>query len=270
MLLFIAVSLGWGCPVPHRHARDVARDGAARHPRHARACCGRRRASSSSTTSSGAAPAQRRAAQRNGALARSAGGPGGRRRASCSCWGPHYGILINALIYLPLIVVAVESAVRPRCRCRAGRAPCAASPTSSPRARGRAATASSSSMIVLAGGASLFVGNAYQAQMPEFAQDLGPRRSAASPTACCSAPMPRARYRRRWSSRAAACCRREAAHRIRPRDVLVRCDRRLRAGDAAIRSRCACSSPPASSSSVQLDGADPGAGQRAGATCAAA
>ena len=47
-------------------------------------------------------------------------------------------------------------------------------------------------MMLLAGGASFFIGNAYQAQMPGFADDLGVH-NAGSRTPCCSAPTRRAR-----------------------------------------------------------------------------
>ena len=45
MLCFIVASLGWGILLRHRHARDVARDGAARHPRLRRRAVGAARAS---------------------------------------------------------------------------------------------------------------------------------------------------------------------------------------------------------------------------------
>jgi len=83
--------------------------------------------------------------------------------------GPARGILFNMLIYLPLILWLWKAPY-------GGRKPAAAS-------RGfaelllmiRAAAHSRVivSMTLLAGGASLLVGNAYQAQMPEFARDLG-------------------------------------------------------------------------------------------------
>ena len=61
--------------------------------------------------------------------------------------------------------------------------------------RAVAGIARSLSMTLLAGGASLFIGNAYQAQMPEFAHDLG-HGDADLRTACCSVPTRRARSRR--------------------------------------------------------------------------
>ncbi len=89
--------------------------------------------------------------------------------------GPAYGILLNVTIYLPLLVWLWKAPYGPKFR--AGRA--------APRraVRGLADIVQTikdvagnrilASMILLAGGYSLLVGNAYQAQMPEFARDLG-------------------------------------------------------------------------------------------------
>jgi MFS family permease len=84
--------------------------------------------------------------------------------------GPTYGILLNALIYLPMVLWLWKL--------RYGRKHAAA-----PRLRALADVLATLraiapdrvlvSMMLLAGGTSLFVGNAYQAQMPEFARDLG-------------------------------------------------------------------------------------------------
>jgi MFS family permease len=89
--------------------------------------------------------------------------------------GPSWGILINVLIYLPLVLWLWKAPYGPRFRKDA--------PPTARAVRGFAdilATAREIagnrtivSMILLAGGASLFVGNAYHAQMPEFAHDLG-------------------------------------------------------------------------------------------------
>jgi MFS family permease len=88
--------------------------------------------------------------------------------------GPTYGIFFNALLYLPTIVWLWKAPYNRR------------APASGPPVRtvtyfkDIAATFGAIShnralvsMIVLAGGASLFIGNAYQAQMPGFAHDLG-------------------------------------------------------------------------------------------------
>jgi MFS family permease len=89
--------------------------------------------------------------------------------------GPAKGIFINALIYLPMLLWLWKAPYGPRFR----------KDTSQPvRAvkgfadilvtlRTVAANRTLSSMMLLAGGASLFIGNAYQAQMPELAHDLG-------------------------------------------------------------------------------------------------
>jgi len=89
--------------------------------------------------------------------------------------GPVYGILLNATIYLPLVFWLWKAPYGPRFR--AGHA--------APRVamRGLAdilatiRTVAGSPVLLavtlLVGCASLLVGNAYQAQMPEFARDLG-------------------------------------------------------------------------------------------------
>ena len=89
-------------------------------------------------------------------------------------FGPAHGILINVLIYVPLLWWLWKAPFKPR----------AANPAAM---RGladivaviRAISGNRTivSMTLLAGGASLFVGNAYQAQMPEFAHDLGHGRA---------------------------------------------------------------------------------------------
>ena len=86
--------------------------------------------------------------------------------------GPIYGILFNALLYVPTLLWLINAPYD-----RAAHPP-------GPRAllgfRDIAATVKQVAghrtivaMIVLAGAASLFIGNAYQAQMPGFAHDLG-------------------------------------------------------------------------------------------------
>ena len=90
--------------------------------------------------------------------------------------GPANGILLNVLIYLPLTLWLWKAPYGPRFRKGPQPPP--------PRAlQGFADVASTIrrvaadrmvlSMMLLAGGASLFIGSAYQAQMPEFAHDLG-------------------------------------------------------------------------------------------------
>jgi MFS family permease len=89
--------------------------------------------------------------------------------------GPKYGIFINTLFYLPLILWLWKAPYGPRFRQGAdapkrairGFADIAAT------FRDVAAHPVLLPMILLAGGASLFIGNSYHAQMPAFASDLG-------------------------------------------------------------------------------------------------
>ena len=89
--------------------------------------------------------------------------------------GPASGILINALIYLPLIIWLWKAPYGPRFR---SNGPVIAREfkgfsdilyTFSAIAGNRVVI----TMILLGGGAALFIGNGYQPQMPEFALDLG-------------------------------------------------------------------------------------------------
>jgi MFS family permease len=90
-------------------------------------------------------------------------------------FGPAYGILFNSLLYIPTIVWLWKA---PYSRAKGGQT---AAP---PRALLSVSDITSTlrriiahptllAMILLAGGASFFVGNAYQAQMPGFAHALG-------------------------------------------------------------------------------------------------
>lgn len=89
--------------------------------------------------------------------------------------GPAPGIIINAFIYVPMIVWLWKAPYGPRFRKDA------AQPVRPVRGladildtlRVVASNRTLTSMMLLAGGASLFIGNAYQAQMPELAHDLG-------------------------------------------------------------------------------------------------
>jgi MFS family permease len=89
--------------------------------------------------------------------------------------GPKIGIIVNALLYLPNILWLINAPCGPKFR---------TDPAPPPRAfkgfRDIHLTAKEiagehkiTSMIMLAGAASFFVGNSYQAQMPGFAQSLG-------------------------------------------------------------------------------------------------
>ena len=92
--------------------------------------------------------------------------------------GPAYGIFINALIYVPLFAWLIRA---PYGFAAGGSAPPRLAvggladvwSTMKVVARSRVLL----SMTVLIGAASFFVGNAYQAQMPEFARDLGHGRA---------------------------------------------------------------------------------------------
>ena len=119
-------------------------------------------------------PAQLQSAVRLSATARMLGqlmGPaigGGLMLA----FGPPHGILVNALIYLPFMFWLWKAPFHRK-----------HDDTPKPVARGLADIVPTMrlvagnrtivAMTLLAGGASLFVGNAYQAQMPGFAHDLG-------------------------------------------------------------------------------------------------
>jgi MFS family permease len=90
--------------------------------------------------------------------------------------GPSHGILLNTLFYLPLVLWLIKAPYGPKFR--TGGAP---PPPRAVRgfadvvqtARDIAAHPVIISMTLLAGASSFFVGNAYSAQMPGFAQDLG-------------------------------------------------------------------------------------------------
>jgi MFS family permease len=90
-------------------------------------------------------------------------------------FGPAWGIIINVVIYVPLVWWLARApygrrgpvAARAGAKAAGGLAEILAVIREAGRNRTIAA------MILLAGGASFFVGNAYQAQMPEFATDLG-------------------------------------------------------------------------------------------------
>ncbi|HZD19061.1 MAG TPA: MFS transporter, partial [Burkholderiales bacterium] len=82
--------------------------------------------------------------------------------------GPARGILFNMLIYLPLILWLWKAPYGGRKQASASRGFAQLLPMIRAAAQNRVIA----SMTLLAGGASLLVGNAYQAQMPEFAHDL--------------------------------------------------------------------------------------------------
>jgi MFS family permease len=103
-------------------------------------------------------------------------------------FGPAYGIFINALIYVPMFVWLIKAPYgsaaegwRPPPPAINGFADIWA--TMRVVARSRVLL----SMTVLVGAASFFVGNAYQAQMPGFAVDLGHGRADFSYSALLAA-----------------------------------------------------------------------------------
>jgi MFS family permease len=89
--------------------------------------------------------------------------------------GPEWGIFVNALFYLPMLLWMWRAPYGPKFR-KGAPAPVRA-------VRGLADVLATLrvvrenpillSMMLLAGGASFFIGNSYGAQMPEFALDLG-------------------------------------------------------------------------------------------------
>ena len=89
--------------------------------------------------------------------------------------GPKYGIFINAAFYLPLVLWLWKAPYGPKFR--------AGEPAPKRAVRGWADIVQTAreiaslpvivSMTLLAGAASFFIGNSYQAQMPAFATDLG-------------------------------------------------------------------------------------------------
>jgi MFS family permease len=92
--------------------------------------------------------------------------------------GPAHGILLNVLIYLPLVLWLWKAPYGPRFRKeappgRVEKAPVRGIADIVSTVRGIAGNRTIASMMLLAGLASFFVGNGYQPQMPEFAGDLG-------------------------------------------------------------------------------------------------
>jgi MFS family permease len=88
--------------------------------------------------------------------------------------GSPVGLLVNVLIYLPLLVwlwkVPYDGHHR---RAQAAQRPAAGLADTFAILREVSGNRTIFSMILLAGVSSLFVGNAFQAQMPEYAHDLG-------------------------------------------------------------------------------------------------
>jgi MFS family permease len=88
--------------------------------------------------------------------------------------GPAHGILFNSLLYLPTILWLWKAPYGPKFRTRRAKPPALRGLADVFVAfRAVANDRTIVTMLLLAGGAALFVGNAYQAQMPGFAHDLG-------------------------------------------------------------------------------------------------
>ncbi len=173
MLLFIAASLGWGwCFLAESLEMWMAMVLLVVH-----GCAGVLWQTSSQLLLHDIVPAgQLQSAVRLNATARSLGvlvGPavGGLIMLQL---GPTGGIFLNAAFYLPLLLWLWRAPYRPKFR---GEAP----PRRAVRGiadivqtfRDVAGRPVIVSMTLLAGAASFFIGNGYQAQMPGFAQDLG-------------------------------------------------------------------------------------------------
>jgi MFS family permease len=92
-------------------------------------------------------------------------------------FGPSYGIFINALIYLPLFLWLIKAPYG--ARSTSGSPPQGIKGFADIRSTMGVVAASPVllSMTVLIGASAFFVGNAYQAQMPGFALDLGHGRT---------------------------------------------------------------------------------------------
>jgi MFS family permease len=88
-------------------------------------------------------------------------------------FGPAWGIFLNALIYLPMLLWLRKAPYRRK------QAPARLSALGDILATVRAISGRPLliALILLAGGTSLLVGNAYHAQMPEFAHHLGQREA---------------------------------------------------------------------------------------------
>lgn len=90
--------------------------------------------------------------------------------------GPNVGILVNALLYLPFILWLAVAPYGPKFRAAGAVVATRAVRTLGDIGRAIREIAQHRVILVmtlLAGAVSLFVGNAYQAQMPGFAHDLG-------------------------------------------------------------------------------------------------
>jgi MFS family permease len=95
--------------------------------------------------------------------------------ATMMLFGPPAGLFINAFMYLPMIIFMfiLPFSGHGRDDAKAGRAPRLSFSSAIQLMRETSANRTIFSMILLGGATSLLVGNAFQAQMPEFAHDFG-------------------------------------------------------------------------------------------------
>ena len=93
--------------------------------------------------------------------------------------GPPVGMFVNALIYVPLVLWLVWAPYGPKFRtvARASRRALGGLADVCSTLRSVANDRTLLSMICLGGGSALLIGNAYQAQMPRFAEDFGTVRA---------------------------------------------------------------------------------------------
>lgn len=103
--------------------------------------------------------------------------------------GPAYGILANALVYLPMLIWLQKPRYAPMRDASAPRPPSRAVGLGTMAATWRNMSGNRQivAMTLLAAAASLLIGNAYQAQMPGFADDLGFHNAGAAYTALLAA-----------------------------------------------------------------------------------
>ena len=103
--------------------------------------------------------------------------------------GPTWGILLNAVFYLPSILWLWRAPYGPRYRVGPAVARVAMKSLGDlvQTLREVASDRSLMAMILLSGGAAFFVGNAYQAQMPAFANELGHGRAGIAYSALIAA-----------------------------------------------------------------------------------
>jgi MFS family permease len=104
-------------------------------------------------------------------------------------FGPSHGLMLNALLYLPLALWLWKAPYGPKFRAAGAAPPHAVRGLADILGTIRAISGERTifSMILLSGTASLIVANAYQAQMPEFGRDLGHGDAGASYSALLAA-----------------------------------------------------------------------------------